>query len=68
PVAIHPSVDLDDLRNLKRWDYVLVAQKEMVVIGTWADDPFLWKEAQAPGCGASWCRRCSRRPRKDTAG
>ncbi len=46
PVAIHPSVDLDDLRNLKRWDYVLVAQKEMVVIGTWADDPFLWKEAQ----------------------
>ncbi|NQT39227.1 MAG: hypothetical protein HQ581_17140, partial [Planctomycetes bacterium] len=37
PVAIHPSVDLDDLRNLKRWDYVLVAQKEMVVIGTWAD-------------------------------
>ncbi|MGA2034644.1 MAG: ATP-binding protein [Thermoguttaceae bacterium] len=46
PLPIHPSVDLEALRKLRKWECVLVAQKEMLVVGVWADDDYLWTQAQ----------------------
>ena len=46
PLPIHPTVDLDALRKLRKWECVLVAQKEMLVVGLWADDDYLWTQAQ----------------------
>ena len=45
-LPIHPAVDIEALRNLRKWECVLVSQKEMLVVGTWADDDYLWSQAQ----------------------
>ena len=45
-VLVHPNVDLDRLRNLKPWEYVLVNAEQNVAIGVWADDPELWRQQQ----------------------
>jgi len=45
-LPVHPAVDLESLRNLRKWECVLVAQKEMLVVGVWADDDYLWSQAQ----------------------
>jgi ATP-dependent 26S proteasome regulatory subunit len=45
-LPLHPAVDLEALRNLHKWECVLVSQKEMLVVGVWADDDYLWAQAQ----------------------
>ena len=45
-LPIHPAVDIEALRKLRKWECVLVAQKEMLVVGVWADDDYLWTQAQ----------------------
>ena len=44
-LAIHPDVDVQQLRELQSWEYALV--NEQVVVGTWQDDPRLFAEARA---------------------
>ncbi len=42
-LPIHPEVDVDELRELKSWDYVAVNQQ--VVVGSWREDPYLFANA-----------------------
>lgn len=41
---VHPGVDPSCLEGIKPWEYVRV--RENVVVGTWADDPYLLASAQ----------------------
>jgi ATP-dependent 26S proteasome regulatory subunit len=41
--TLHPEMEVQQLRDLKSWEYVTVHQD--VVIGCWADDPLLRTEA-----------------------
>lgn len=42
-LAIHSSVDLEELRGLESWEYIGV--RENVVVGTWRNDPALFANA-----------------------
>lgn len=43
-LPIHPTVDIDQLRSLQPWEYVMV--REQVVVGVWRDEPYLFASAR----------------------
>ncbi len=42
-MSVHPDVDVEDLRQLRPWEYVRV--NEQVVVGTWSGDDYLFESS-----------------------